>query len=133
MASAMTRQVARMRLMDATLIAGVKIENVSQWCRLNGVDRRTFYRHRQRIGAEGGWAPRPRRPRCSPAAPPAQVAEQIIGLRAALVPDNGADAIVAALAVIAPRDRWAERGWRGPARSPVNKILKREGAGGGEP
>src|ERR1700722_13229065 len=71
MASAMTRQVARMRLMDATLIAGVKIENVSQWCRLNGVDRRTFYRHRQRIGAEGGWAPRSRRARSSPAAAPA--------------------------------------------------------------
>jgi putative transposase len=127
MASAMTRQVARMRLMDATLVAGVKVGNVSQWCRLNGVDRRTFYRHRQRIVAEGAWRPRSRRPRSSPAAAPAQVAEQIIGLRAALAPDNGADAIVAALAAVAARDCWRERGWRVPHRSTVNKILKREG------
>ena len=83
-----------MRLMDATITAGVKIGNVSEWCRVNGVGRRTFYRHRARIGAEGSWQPRSRRPKTSPGATPAGVAAQIVRLRAELVPDNGADAII---------------------------------------
>ena len=62
MALAMARRAAMMRLMDATLAAGVKLGNVSHWCRVNGVDRRTYYRHRQRIGAEGRWQQRSRRP-----------------------------------------------------------------------
>jgi putative transposase len=48
MALAMARQAARMRYMDAAVTAGVKITNVARWCRDNGVDRRTFYRHRAR-------------------------------------------------------------------------------------
>ena len=59
-----------MRLMDATITAGVKITNVSEWCRVNGVNRRTFYRHQQRIGAEGAWQPRSRRPKTSPRGDP---------------------------------------------------------------
>jgi putative transposase len=116
-----------MRLMDATLAAGVKITNVAQWCRDNGVDRRTFYRHRARIEAEGSWQPRSRRPRCSPGATPAPVAAQIVALRAQLAPDNGADAIVAALQALAAGPDWATPGWRVPHRSTVNKILKRAG------
>jgi putative transposase len=116
-----------MRLMDATLAAGVKITNVAGWCRANGVDRRTFYRHRQRIEAEGGWRPRSRRPVTSPGATPPGVAARIVRLRADLAPGNGADAIVAALRETAAADGWAARGWRVPHRSTVNKVLKREG------
>jgi len=116
-----------MRYMDAAVSAGVKITNVARWCRDNGVDRRTFYRHRARIGAEGGWAPRSRRPRSSPGATPAGVAAEIVRLRGELAPDNGADAIIAALGPAAERDDWAGRGWRVPHRSTVNKILKRAG------
>jgi hypothetical protein len=47
-----------MRYMDAAITAGVKITSVSEWCRQNEVNRRTFYRHRQRIEAEGSWQPR---------------------------------------------------------------------------
>jgi putative transposase len=128
MASAMTRQAARMKLMDATLAAGVKITSVTQWCRDNGVDRRTFYRHRARIQALGSWQPGSRRPRSSPGATPAPVAGHIVRLRGELAPDNGADHIVAALQVLAAEQDWAAAtGWRVPHRSTVNKILKRAG------
>jgi putative transposase len=133
MALVMARQAAKMRYVDATLAAGVKIANVARWCRDNGVDRRTFYRHRARIGAEGGWQPRSRRPKTSPGATPAGVAAAIVRLRGELAPDNGADAIIAALGPAAARDGWAERGWRVPHRSTVNKILKRAGLVRDEP
>lgn len=116
-----------MKYMDAAVSAGVKITNVARWCRENGVDRRTFYRHRRRIEAEGGWQPRSRRPKISPGATPAPVAEQIVRLRGELAPDNGADAIIAALGPAAAAQDWAGRGWRVPHRSTVNKILKRAG------
>jgi putative transposase len=116
-----------MRLMDATLAAGVTITNVARWCRDNQVDRRTFYRHRARIEAEGGWQPRSRRPRSSPGVTPAPVVAQIVQLRAELAPDNGADMIVARLAELAAAGGWADRGWPVPHRSTVNKILKRAG------
>jgi len=122
-----------MRLMDATITAGVQIGNVSQYCRELGVSRRTFYRHRARIAAEGSWAPRSRRPKTSPGATPAAVAARIIALRKALAPDNGADAIIAALGAAAEREDWAARGWRVPHRSTVNKILKRAGLVKDEP
>jgi hypothetical protein len=133
MALVMARQAAMMRYADAVVTAGVKITNVSRWCRDNGVDRRTFYRHRARIEAEGSWQPRSRRPKTSPGATPAGVADQIVRLRRELVPDNGADAIIAALGGVAERDRWAARGWRVPHRSTVNKILKRAGLVKSEP
>lgn len=116
-----------MRLMDATLAAGVKITNVAGWCRVNGVDRRTFYRHRARVEAEGSWAPRSRRPRSSPGVTPPEVTAQIVRLRGELSPDNGADTILAELRRLAVRDGWDQRGLRVPHRSTVNKILRREG------
>jgi transposase InsO family protein len=133
MALVMARQAAMMRYVDATLAAGVKIGNVSEWCRVNGVDRRTFYRHRQRTGAEGSWQPRSRRPKTSPGATPAAIAEEIVRLRKDLAPDNGADAIIAALRPAAAAQDWAGRGWRVPHRSTVNKILKRAGLVKDEP
>jgi putative transposase len=116
-----------MRLMDATIAAGVKIENVTRWCEVNGVNRRTFYRHKQRVEAEGGWAPRSRRPATSPGATPAVPAAEIMRLRGELAPDNGADAIIAELSRVAARDGWERQGLRVPHRSTVNKVLKRAG------
>ena len=106
-----------MKYMDAAVTAGVAIGNVSRWCRDNGVDRRTFYRHRARIQAEGSWAPRSRRPAASPGATPPGVAAQIVRLRTELAPDNGADAIIAALGPVAQAEDWAGQGWRVPHRS----------------
>jgi putative transposase len=116
-----------MKLMDATIGAGVQIGNVSEWCRVSGVSRRTFYRHKKRIEKEGSWQPRSRRPRTSPGATTPQVVADIVRLRAELAPGNGADAIIAALGPVAERDDWAGQGWRVPHRSTVNKILRREG------
>jgi transposase InsO family protein len=116
-----------MRLMDATVAAGVKITNVSEWCRVNGVGRRTFYRHRARIEAEGSWQPRSRRPKSSPGATPPGVVAQIVRLRGELAPGGGADAIIAALRELAAAEGWQRRGWRVPHRSTVNNILSREG------
>jgi putative transposase len=126
MASVMTRLAAKMKLMDATIEAGVKV-NVTRWCEANGVSRRTYYRHRQRIAGEGSWQPRSRRPKTSPGATPPGVVAQIVRLRQALAPGNGADAIIAALRGVAAARDWAAAGWRVPHRSTVNKILKREG------
>jgi transposase InsO family protein len=113
--------------MDATLAAGVKIANVAEWCRANGVDRRTFYRHRARIEAEGGWQPRSRRPKVSAGQTPPEVEAEVIGLRRELAPDNGAESIVAELRQVAARDGWQQRGLRVPHRSTVHKILTRSG------
>jgi putative transposase len=123
----MGRRVAQMRLMDAVLVAGAPVGNVSAWCREHGVDRRTFYRHRARVAAEGVWVARSRRPRASPGRTPGPVAAEIVRLRAVLAPDNGADAIVFALGRSAAGQGWAARGWAVPHRSTVNAILKRAG------
>jgi putative transposase len=116
-----------MKYMDAAMTAGVKVGNVAEWCRVNGVNRRTFYRHKARIEAEGAWAPRSRRPRSSPGRTPAVVETEIVRLRGDLSPDNGADSILAALAEIAQARDWAGRGLVVPHRSTVNQILKRAG------
>ncbi|WP_162834133.1 DDE-type integrase/transposase/recombinase, partial [Amycolatopsis circi] len=113
--------------MDATLVAGAKIDNVAQWCRVNGVNPRTFYRHRKRIEEEGRWEPRSRRPRTSPTATPEQVVSAIVRLRGELAPDNGADNIRAALETLAAEQDWAGRGWRVPVRATVNRVLDRAG------
>jgi len=113
-----------MKLLDATLQVGVPIENVAEWCRVNGVEPRTFYRHRARVAAEGAWEERSRRPRVSPTATPAWLVQRIVELRAELAPDNGADNIHAALL-----EQAAEPGWPAgaavPARATVNRVLGR--------
>ena len=116
-----------MKYMDAALTAGITIGNVSEWCRVNGVDRRTFYRHRARIEAEGSWQPRSRRPKASPGQTPPEVEAVIVRLRGELGADNGADSILPALREVAAREGWQARGLRVPARSTVNRVLSRAG------
>lgn len=113
--------------MDATVVAGAKIDNVAAWCRVNGVNVRTFYRHRKRIEAEGQWRPRSRRPKTSPNATPAEIVAQILRLRDGLAPDNGADNILAELETLAHQQDWAARGWRVPVRATINRVLDRHG------
>jgi transposase InsO family protein len=116
-----------MQLMDVTLVVNPDVGNVSAWCRNNGVNRRTFYRHRERIAAEGQWTERSRRPKTSPHATPEPVVAEIVRLRTELAPDNGADPIRDALAELALEQDWAQRGWAVPARATINRILARAG------
>lgn len=114
------RQV--LNVLDAVLAAGVKIDNVQQWCRDNGVNPRTFYRHKTRITAEGSWQQRSRRPHHSPAGSPPQLQAWILKLRADLGVDNGADHIRDALAEIAAAGHPP---WAVPSRSTINRVLDR--------
>ena len=113
-----------MRLLDATLQVGVPIENVAEWCRVNGVEPRTFYRHRARVAAEGAWSERSRRPLRSPAATPEWLVERIVALRTELAPDNGADNIHAALLERAEQPGWPA-GTPAPSRATINRVLGR--------
>ena len=108
--------------MDAALVAGVKIDNVERFCRELGVTTRTFYRHRARIEAEGRWRERSRRPRTSPAQAPPELDAWICKLRADLGVDNGADFIRADLQRIHAE---TSPSWRVPARSTINRVLRR--------
>jgi putative transposase len=114
-----------MRLLDATLQVGAPIENVAEWCRVNGVDRRTFYRHRARVAAEGAWSERSRRPHRSPAATPEWLVARIVALREELTPDNGADNVHAALLEQAQLPGWPA-GAVVPARATINRVLSRQ-------
>ena len=114
-----------MRLLDATLQAGVRIDNVAEWCRVHGVNPRTFYRHRARIEAEGLWRARSRRPKSMPTATPWPVVEQILRLRAELAPDHGADNIRAELEALVQQQDGVMREWRMPSRATINRILDR--------
>lgn len=115
-----------MRLMDATLQVGVPIENVAEWCRLNGVNERTFYRHRARVAAEGAWNERSRRPLRSPRSTSSWLVERIVALREDLRPDNGADNIHAELLELANGPSWPA-GTAVPARATINRVLGRAG------
>jgi transposase InsO family protein len=114
-----------MKLLDATLQVGASIENVAEWCRLNGVEPRTFYRHRARVAAEGAWSERSRRPLRSPSATPEWLVARIVALRIDLAPDHGADNIHAALLGQAQRPDWPS-GVRVPARATINRVLGRQ-------
>jgi transposase InsO family protein len=109
-------------LLDATLAAGVKIDNVAAWCRDNDVPVRTFYRHRVRWRACRDLTPRSRRPHTCPQESPPDLVAWICKLRAELAPDNGADYIHDELEKVADRIRPA---WPVPARSTINRVLHR--------
>lgn len=123
------KRQAKMRLMDATLEAsnGQGPDNIAEWCRANAVSVRTFFRHRERVRAEGCWTPRSRRPRSSPTATPPEVVAEIRRLRQVLAPDNGADSIRDGLEARAVEQQWAERGLTVPSRATINRVLDREG------
>jgi putative transposase len=110
------------KAMDALLQAGVRIDNVAAWCRDNGVNPRTYYRHLARIRAEGQWRPRSRRPYHRPTATCAELDAWICKLRADLAPDNGADYIRDALVGIHAR---TGPDWVVPSRSTINRVLAR--------
>jgi putative transposase len=112
----------KLKAMDAALTAGVKIDNVEQFCREHDVSPRTFYRHRARIAAEGGWHDKPRRPHRSPGASSPELEAWICKLRADLGVDNGADYIRDELTNIAATTNPT---WRVPARSTINRVLAR--------
>jgi transposase InsO family protein len=118
----MSTRRLKVKAMDAALVAGVKIDNVERFCREHGVNTRTFYRHRARIEAEGQWQERSRRPHTSPAQAEPELDAWICKLRADLGVDNGADFIRFALQRI-----HAQTGpsWRVPARSTINRVLRR--------
>lgn len=108
--------------MDALLAADVKIDNVQQWCRDNGINPRTFYRHRARIQAEGEWRPRSRRPHHSPGTTPPDLDAWIRKLRTELGIDNGADHIRDELQRIHAE---TQPPWPVPSRSTINRVLSR--------
>src|SRR3954451_1567034 len=114
-----------MKLLDATLQVGVPIANVAEWCRLNGVQPRTFYRHRARVAAEGAWSEGSRRPHRSPTATPQWLAARIVALRAQLAPDHGADNIHAALLEHSAGPGWPV-GVAVPSRATINRVLGRQ-------
>ena len=114
-----------MWLMDATITAGVKITSMSRWCRENGVSRRTFYRHKERIEAEGSWQPRSRRPKASPGRDPGAGGgrDHPAGGRSWPPVTGQTRSSPRSARPPAGQDR-AARGWRVPHRSTVNKILR---------
>jgi putative transposase len=122
-----------MKAMDAALSAGVRIDDVTAFCREHGVSTRTFYRHRQRIRVEQVWRQRSRRPRHSPSQAPPELDAWICKLRAELAPDNGADFIRDALIDIAATSPAigsvtspaTGSGWSVPSRSTINRVLAR--------
>lgn len=113
-----------MKLLDATLQVGAPIENVAAWCRVNGVSERTFYRHRERVAAEGAWTERSRRPARSPSSTDPWLVARIMALREQLRPDNGADNIRAELLEAATGGDWPA-GLVVPARATINRLLGR--------
>jgi putative transposase len=108
-----------MRLLDAQLVAGVRVK-AAAFAREHGVSVRTVYRHRRRVREEGQWRPRSRRPHTSPTATPADLQAWILKLRDDLGVDNGADHIRDALVSVHARTGPA---WRVPARSTINRVL----------
>ena len=68
MAIAMARSDARMRLLDATLVAAIGHhaeafgQDFKGWCAANNVSRSTAYRHKDRIEELGRWEPLSTRP-----------------------------------------------------------------------
>lgn len=126
----MAGSVALMNLLDATLVASIAHGaavfdsggGVAAWCRLNGVPRATFYRHRERILQVGSWTPRSRAPRSSPNATDPRVEAAIVTLRSSLGVDNGAVTIHYHLG----QDPTLA-GLRIPCPATIHKILRRHG------
>jgi putative transposase len=138
MAIAMARSDARMRLLDASLVAAISHHaeafglDFKGWCAANNVSRSTAYRHKKRIEELGRWEPFSTRPKSRPDhQTPPEVEDEILQLRRELQEqpgqDCGADNVGYYLQQIAELDDWAERGWRVPSRATIHKIIKQHG------
>jgi transposase InsO family protein len=138
MAIAMARSDARMRLLDASLVAAINHHaeafglDFKGWCAANNVSRSTAYRHKKRIEELGRWEPLSTRPKSRPDhQTPPDVEAEILQLRRELQEqpgqDCGADNVRYYLQQIAELDDWAARGWRVPSRATIHKIMKRQG------
>src|SRR6187200_848921 len=138
MAIAMARSDARMRLLDASLMAAINHHaeafglDFKGWCAANNVSRSTAYRHKKRIEELGRWEPLSTRPKSRPDhQTPPEVEAEILQLRRELQEqpgqDCGADNVRYYLQQIAELDDWAARGWRVPSRATIHKIMKRQG------
>jgi transposase InsO family protein len=138
MAIAMARSDARMRLLDASLVAAINHHaeafglDFKGWCAANNVSRSTAYRHKKRIEELGRWEPLSTRPKSRPDhQTPPEVEAEILQLRRELQEqpgqDCGADNVRYYLQQIAELDDWAARGWRVPSRATIHKIMKRQG------
>src|SRR5215213_1258361 len=138
MAIAMARSDARMRLLDASLVAAISYHaeafgvDFKGWCAANNVSRSTAYRHKKRIEELGRWQPLSTRPKSRPDhQTPPEVEAEIVQLRRELEQqpghDCGADNIGYRLQQIAELHDWAERGWRVPSRATIHKIIKQHG------
>jgi transposase InsO family protein len=107
-------------LVEAHLREG---RSVAELARVHGVHRSWLYKllARYRTEGESGLVPRSRRPHRSPTAIPAEVAEEIVRLRAALLAE-GLDA--GALTI-----QWhlAKRAQRVPSTSSIIRLLRRRG------
>ena len=117
MALAMGRSDARMRLLDAALVAAIGHraevfgQDFKSWCAANKVSRSTAYRHKQRIEELGRWQPLSTRPKSRPGhQTPAGVEAKIVQLRQQLAQqpgqDCGADNVGYRLQQIAVLDDW---------------------------
>lgn len=130
----MPRTDARMKLLDAILIASIhhNVEafdgDFTRWCAINNIPRSTAYRHKKRITEEGHWQARSQRPKHCPHRTPPEVEQAILEQRRALRRDNGADNIAYHLERVATEQHWSEKGWRIPSRATINKILRRNHA-----
>ena len=107
-------------LVEAHLREG---RSVAELARVHGVHRSWLYKllARYRREGEAGLAPRSRRPKSSPTAMPAELADEIVALRSRLLAE-GLDA--GALTI-----QWhlARRSGRVPSTSSIVRVLRRRG------
>jgi transposase InsO family protein len=127
----MAGTVAPMDVRMATALAGA-IPNVAEFCRVQGISRKTFYKWRARFRAEGvdGLAELSRRPHASPGATPAHIEQLVVRLRKQLAEqgsDNGPDSIRWRLLAQAADGRGPVQTGQIPSRATIARILTRLG------
>jgi transposase InsO family protein len=101
-----------------------EVANVSEFCRVLGISRQTFYKYRAQFEAQGleGLAPRSRRPRRSPGRSSEELEQTIVDLRKRLH-DEGLDYGAQAIRFHLRRDGIQPL----PAVATVHRVLARRG------